>query len=1206
MSNRILNLPNLRPGHGVPGIGDARNWTSINVDLQTVADALPVDAQVAFIDEDEPIRAIPDPWAQATAFGQALLKASQRKGAGKLTGLTRRALAQWRGLLAVLALQNQHAEFSLRPQRVDLGDNSLLADVLTTLTPEIAIDGTAPSWGAPTLIMLRLTGDAAGLFEHPLAMTNPICLVSPGRSSHKLVVPNIQWAQGNLGDPLATGAAKLSAKELSTLYHYVAGLARDMGQRSGTIASDITRLLTSYVSDIQTALNRSADPALAPINQYSGEPLPFRLLWDSYKIDDSVAPLTDRKSEAVIKTKGAQVSTGDAKVPGGKVEGFIVVDPAVAEAYGKDPSDILIWGRTDLASLLKSGAKLEKARAEAAAEGYIVVTADDLLTSRAARLKKRPLIRSHPEGLQDMVLPVRPLTLLLVSDLKSAVSGGTAGDRAMVTLKLRLDDGTNDGRALQLTRHYTHAPVPGIEHLLVEAEDWDIYNCQVWPNFRSSVWNIYLARFLYNAETMPRIMRPIHALSAALLREEIASVGDCANAARALKRINGGQKGLAKGGSIEAPLFRSTERRTGKNSSFHEEIQFSNQAFDAIHYVEALGDARSEAPVGLVLVETKEIGPPPSSSKVAIDFGTTNTVAAIGSMRAPPVTFENRLVLPIRHADEMVHEISVHGMRLQFTDFLPPEERGTPIPTVAIPKLPISSHETLWAFRNLIFFYSAQPPAQGAEEAELNDFLESTKDARFNLKWSLVSEEREAAKDFLTQFMVMTAAEMLASGHDPAKSTWYFSVPEAFSASARTDFHDAIVRSSRAIGQSEESTRFPPLLSEGLAAGRYMLSSGQFVADKLNVILDIGGGTTDITIWNGSQPIWRGSLKLAGSNYFTSLLVQNTYILEIIGLSGWARSLDAFAKQPDPGTAEERRKHMAEMLFSGRSSDGERPDLQRAMIDFWDRIGSADGEPLRFAALTYLGGIAWYVGKVVRQLMIHGQLGAYESEDQIAEVHRLVSDPAFAVCGRGGGIFKMMHGARRAANAETAVTKALAVFGRSLGIDSCERPRFSSSDAPKLEVVRGMLDLRDTHAESELQAEAIGGLSNFMPAGLTIRHGGVQIDADTQLKGENLPSKVQSVDMAQFEEFLEALEACTGVAIDIQPESSESAHRRIAAEVTDRMKKMRDEFDKAPRNQRDRVGIEPPFVIALRKLVDMMALPGDDRENLLKVWGAPQ
>lgn len=1202
----IHNLPNLRARHGVKVINKSGQWTSSDVNLETVAAALPVDPDVAFVDPDEPIRAIPDPWAQATAFGQALLKASTKETSEyTYNGLTRRALGQWRGLLAILALQHQHPEFSLRPQSVDLGDDSPLAEVLTTLTPEIAINGVADLWHTPTLVMLRLASDAAGMFEQPLAMTNPICLVSPGRSTHKLIVPNMPWAQGNLSDPLAEGAAKLSVKELSTLYHFVAGLAQDMGTRSGTIASDMTRLLTSYVSDIQSALNRRhPDTMLAPVNQYSKEPLPFKLLWNNYKIDESKPPPGGRKSEAVIKARGAQLATGEASLPGGHIQGFVLVDPAVADAYGKDPSDILIWGRTDLASLLKSKGKLEAVRTEAAAEGFMVVTADDLLTDRAARLKKRPLIRSHPDGLQDMVLPVRPLTLLLVSDLKAAVTGDTAGDRATVTLNLRLDDGTNDGCALQLTRHYTHTPVPGTEHLLVEAEDWDIYNCQVWPNFRSSVWNIYLARFLYSAGQMGKITRPIHALSAELLRQEIAKAGDCANAARALKQINAGQKGQAKGGSVEAPLFRSAERRTGKNNGFLEETQFSNRAFDAIHYVEALGDARPEAPVGLVLVDTKPIVPPTSPNNVAIDFGTTNTVAAIGSMSAPPVTFQNRLVLPIRHADEMVHDIALHNVRQQFTDFLPPEERGTPIPTVAIPKLPIKTGETLWAFRNLIFFYTAQPPAEGAEEAELNDFLETTRDARFNLKWSPVREVQEAAKDFLTQFMVMTAAELLESGYDPAASTWYFSVPEALSPEARKHFHERIIESARAIGQSEEST-YPPLLSEGLAAGRYMLSSGQFTPDKLNVILDIGGGTTDITIWNLKQPIWRGSFKLAGSNFFTTLLVQNTYILEAIGLSGWGRSLDAFAKQPDSGAAEGRRKDMAEMLFSGRSTDSERPDLQKAMTDFWGRLSSTDGEPLRFAALTYLGGIAWYVGKVVRQLMIDGKLGAYETEDEIAEVHRLVADPAFAVCGRGGGIFKMMHG-RRKADEETIVTKALKVFGRSVAvvIDDRKHPRFSSSDAPKLEVVRGMLGLPDANAEKQLKADVIGGLSNIMPAGLQIKHGDGQIEADDQINGASLPTKVRSVDMSEFEAFLVALEACTGIAIELGSESSESAHRQIAAQVGKRMKEMRDEFDDTPANQRDRVGIEPPFVIALRKLVDTMALAADDREDLLKVWGA--
>lgn len=1197
----IHNLPNLRPNHNVPKIDTSGRWTSINVDLEAVAGALPVDSDRAFVDADEPIRAIPDPWAQATAFGHALLKAarSAKKG-GKSDGLSKRALSQWRGLLAIMALHHHSKDFTLQPQRVDLKDDSAFANVLTTLTPAVAIEGGPKLWGEPTLVMLQRSDDPSGLFAAPLAMTNPICLISPGRSSHTLVVPNVHWAQGDLCDPLAPGAAKLSGRDLSILYHFVSNLAKEAGNRTGVVGEDIASLLVNYVKDIQTALNRTVDKVVDPINQQSGEARLFRPLWNEYKIDETIPP-SDRISDAVVKV-AAVVPAATSEAKAGAFRGFIIVDAMLAEAYGKDPSEILIWGRDDLATLLRSDAKLEETRAKAAREGYILLTIDDLLTSRAVRLKKRPLIESHPDGFQEMILPVRPLALLMVSDISKALSGGTTGDRAMMTLTIRLDDGSPEGRKLNLTRRYALKPGKDNECLLVEDENWEIYNCQIWPNFRSTAWKTYLARFLYNADLAGKITRPTQALSAALLREEIAAASDCANAARALKDINAGQPTTVRKGEAEAPLFKAHDRLTGKKNSFREEIQFSNQAFDAIYYVDALGDERSEAPVGLVLLNAQVVQPPTAHTKVAIDFGTTNTVAAHGSIGAPAVTFANRLMLPIRRADAMVHESQMHGYALQFTDFLPPEERGTPIPTVANPKLPYNAQETLWAFRNIIFFYTAQPPAQGREEVELNDFLESTKHALFDLKWSQLSQERDAAKDFLTQFMVMTAAELLALNIDPAKSTWYFSVPEAFSNSARADFHDAVIRSSSAIGQSQE-TDFPPLLSEGLAAGHYMLESGQFTSDKLNIILDIGGGTTDITIWNGKVPIWRGSLKLAGRNFFTSLLVQNTDILEKIGLGGWARSLNAFDKQRDPRDAEKRRKQMAEMLFSGRSTDGEESDLKKALDNFWGRVGGSDGDVLRHAALAYLAGVAWYVGKVVRQLMRDGLLGSYDEEQGTGAAVALVSNTAFAVCGRGGGIFQMMHGRRRPAD-ETNVTKALAVFGHSIGIADCGRPRFSASNAPKLEVVRGMLNVRGDSDAQKLRADAIANLSKFMPAGLGVAYGEGKLAVDGEIDSVNLPAEVQSINMDAFEDFLKAFEACTGIVIDIRSEERESAHEWIASTTASQLREMREKLDKTPRNQLSSVLIEQPFVIALRALVDIMAKSAVDRGELLQVWGA--
>jgi hypothetical protein len=50
------------------------------------------------------------------------------------------------------------------------------------------------------------------------------------------------------------------------------------------------------------------------------------------------------------------------------------------------------------------------------------------------------------------------------------------------------------------------------------------------------------------------------------------------------------------------------------------------------------------------------------------------------------------------------------------------------------------------------------------------------------------------ARRFLRQFMLMTSAELLASGRDPRRARWRFSYPEAMSATDQSDLRENLER----------------------------------------------------------------------------------------------------------------------------------------------------------------------------------------------------------------------------------------------------------------------------------------------------------------------------------------------------------------------------------------------------------------------------
>jgi hypothetical protein len=238
---------------------------------------------------------------------------------------------------------------------------------------------------------------------------------------------------------------------------------------------------------------------------------------------------------------------------------------------------------------------------------------------------------------------------------------------------------------------------------------------------------------------------------------------------------------------------------------------------------------------------------------------------------------------------------------------------------------------------------------------------------------------------------------------------WRFSIPDSLSGNLLDKFEDHLKNITRRISIGVQETAsvkvLAPLYSEGLSAARYILEEAGFQAERLNFVLDIGGGTTDATIWKGRDLLWKGSFKLAGQNFLTRAISQNPDILQSIGLDHWTGFFDP-EKQADQVIKPEKLPYLAEMLFSG-------PALQEAIDKHWETSLNIDtGKALRLTSLVFLGGLAWYLGLVVKQLLTTPGINLRRED---------VEHAAFALCGRGAGIFKKMHGGREADAAPAAV-----------------------------------------------------------------------------------------------------------------------------------------------------------------------------------------
>lgn len=1157
MADNILNLPRLAKSATFKAASDKGNWKPAEGTLERLGRSLPL-PDPAFDDPDEPIRAIPDPWAQPRAFGEAVLDESH--------SMHSRALPQWRGLLALFALQDLHSNnYHLAAKPVSLAGGHIMERVLSHLLPQVAVDGCTQLWGQPWLF--QIDGETMPK-ARTIAMANPICLVSPGRNSlHGLNIPGVGWAEQGLSDPLASKTA-LPVPELAALTAWLAALQTDLRATSGNITGqDLLARVGDYLSACRAKLGKAKISASVSDSTETKLPPLFRPLWRSAKADSAQKPWETAQTKLRL----------DPDIELGNVKGLLLVDAAIGDLPGFDPGNTFVWGTRTLAEMLASETLYKEVRSAARNEGWWIVKSDDLFTDRAVTLGKKgeatAVAPGNPEGLKDAIIPLRPIALMLEGG-RNAIKGRKQDNQLSVTLQLAIEDADGNATSLALSRNYSANPGAD-DKLLVPRAEWDMIAVSMWPDFAAKEWENYSARIIYPEDRKKNAVLPRTAWSSEMIAREVRAKESGGEAVTELDKLNRGQT------FAEKPKgFLRSQR--GYEALF-EELQYSSNPFDGVLYTDQSGD-RPAAEVGMVFhkpkpVEATVIGEP---SIVAVDFGTTNTVACINDDK--PVTFKKRLAYLIETSSSDLNraQLSADNIQLVLKRFMPYREQKTPTPTVAFTRIayPESSNVPYFAFRNFIYFHGDADVARNGEAQAMEKLISAATQFRFGLKWREEPGHVDAARDFLEQFMTLVAAETINKGRDPRKISWRFSIPDSLQTRPREAFQANLSRITSAISSElDESRGDPPpledLKSEGLAAAHHILLKAGATNADLNIVMDIGGGTTDITIWKRETLIWQGSLRLAGMNFFTRYFTSNPVLLGEIGLPQWQKQLEALPapRNTAPDGEAEDRDYLTELLFSS-------PQLNQAIDQYWEnRLILHVGDGLRQAGLVMLAGMAWYVGLVTRKLLADGAITPEELERQ-----------AVGLCGRGAGLFKRIHGRKPTAN--SAVSRALSLFSVAARLQTPNRPQVFSSNDEKLEVVRGMMDenaLIDQSVETGRNAAL-----TFMPAALQLETSGGGVINETDLIRDGmLDGKIKTVSMAEFDAFVAALKSHAGINLDLLKGNDQGARQWIENGVRQKLDRERSEKgpDYCP---------EPPFISALRILTATMTAPEEIRHQRFK------
>jgi len=309
----------------------------------------------------------------------------------------------------------------------------------------------------------------------------------------------------------------------------------------------------------------------------------------------------------------------------------------------------------------------------------------------------------------------------------------------------------------------------------------------------------------------------------------------------------------------EVPLGGRRQRLYWQSTTYPEAIICSARVADEKSSQREVSDAGL-----LLLAAPQDERRQGKTYKVGIDFGAASTTICASSIG--PVKFKNRKTSITASGD---------NAQAQLFDFFVPRSES---------EMPVLSF--FQDFNNDIGNAGLRPFLDGhaylLETAE--SFNPKTTGLAFDLKWSRDNNDRKRVTAFLTQLCLQTAAELVVQGGSSA--TWSFSYPTAFSEDQIQGFPSiwtqVTTECARLSGLRQE--RENKRRSESEAAAIYFVTHRKAATALGTVFIDIGGSTSDISVWQDNRPVWQTSVLLAGRSIFSNYLWHRPEFLEAFGI----------------------------------------------------------------------------------------------------------------------------------------------------------------------------------------------------------------------------------------------------------------------------------------------------------------------------------
>ena len=882
------------------------------------------------------VTSIPSIWAQPLLVEMALYN-TDFPGRDHI-------IKQWQGMLAAIAFK-QARGYSITYERIDLSDDEfknedfvkvLLAQLPSASNALYTLPEEEHPWHTHSIVLWK---------GKPVGMTTPSTLIAPIPGGEWTKLP--WWKDGILDQP----HKHLNAPEKHGLKVWLSKLCELL---SSATESDLRSEPESETGatkyEVSKTIKGARDIIIQRLDEYNNSLL-IKEGDDNRRPQDPPVsgPLSSEKSHlniGVLRALTASIEFPERQpedsdlylIPSESKEGveppllLLDMDMDIDKKWKRDPKDIWVIGSKTLASFNENPTSLStdvewiKPSDLLLQELFFLDFLDDGNSALPGTLQ--------PDGgaklsfMGKKITPIIPLNHILLKylDAKELIKNITfeqmqsENSKVKMTLTLKLRGGD-----YPLTRDYD----------LKEENRLTAPMLEVWPNLIDEKWKSYYAFYYYNHsksdENNPRLFF---------------EVGDSEN----------------------KPLVIGPRDLEGSPPQVEYIKKWKLDSFP--HYF--ICKDKDDNPLGAIftICPKKETNTSPPTWIVGFDFGTsfTNIFIREGDSGEPQkLSFEGaKLNLTVAKLYDESTRFNVLNEQFIFRDLYQDKSLGEqfdlellPCPSVLTTRDASKGLEERNNFLPVMDGRIYIPPIQKAYEPQ--KYWIHT-----GLKWD--KEQRDYSRIFIQHLSLEISALAIKKGVKTVK--WAISYPSAFDEDKLTGFEEdwkeciAFLKDETGVNHTLKEWDANQSLAESLAAGCFFKENSQNQSLVNAICIDIGGGTSDISIWHKNTIIYQCSVKLAGRDLVNYKLEKSRELV--------LKLLPKMFGSLKPGSDWEETWQDGELKVKGEAFNSKLDRTLQTAPKSWlskaHLIEDGEFDELLRLILVGFSGLHYYVGTILKNL----------------------------------------------------------------------------------------------------------------------------------------------------------------------------------------------------------------------------------------------